>query len=126
MVTFSNNTSTRYFDWLHYANAKAQKLNASGWEASLSHTPLVSGDGRQGWADTHPGANPYSGPYAKQRAGNGWDPGPPIEVTDTIQSSQSHSKGACRETGGRCNLAAGKVWTLNKIGGDQGLNIDSH
>ena len=40
-VTFSNNTSTRYFDWLHCANAKAQKLSASVWEPSLSYTPLL-------------------------------------------------------------------------------------
>ena len=70
-VTFTNNTSTRYSDWLHCANATAQKLSASVWEPSLSYTPLVSGDCMQGRADTHPGANPYSGPYAKQRAGNG-------------------------------------------------------
>ena len=25
-VTFSNNTSTRYFDWLHCPNAKAKKI----------------------------------------------------------------------------------------------------
>ena len=41
-VTFSNNTSTRYFDWLHCANAKAQKLSASVWEPSLSYTPVAS------------------------------------------------------------------------------------
>ena len=107
-VTFTNNTNTRYFDWLHCANATAQKLSASGWEPSLPRTPLVLGNGRQGWADTHPGANPYSGPDAQQRASNEWDPGPPIEVTDTIQASQSYLKGVCRETGGRCNLAAGR------------------
>ena len=75
----------------------------------------------QGWADTHPGANPNSCPYANQRAGNGWDTGPPIELTDTIQSS----KGARGEAGGRRNPAVGKEWTLNKIGGDKVLSIDS-
>ena len=49
-----------------------------------------------------------------------------IEVTDTIQSSQSHSKGARGETEGRRNLAVGKVWTLNQIGGDKVVSIDSH
>ena len=124
-VTFSNNTSTRYFDWLHCANAKAQKLSASVWEPSLSYTPLVSGDCMQGWADTHPGANPNSCPYANQMAGNGWDPGLPIELTDTIQSSQSHSKGARGEAGGRRNPVVGTEWTLNKISGEKVLSIDS-
>ena len=80
----------------------------------------------QGRADTHPGANPYSGSYAKQRVGNGWDPGPLIEVTDIIQSSQSHSKGTRGEAGGRRNPAVGKEWTLNKLGGGKVLRIDSH
>ena len=47
-VTFSNNTSTRYFDWLYCASAKAQKLSASVWEPSLSYTPLVSGTACRG------------------------------------------------------------------------------
>ena len=120
-VTFSNNTRTRYFDWLHCANAKAQKLSASVWEPCLSYTPLASGDCMQGWADTQPGANPFSRSYVKQRASNGWDPGPPIEVTDT-----THLKGACGETGGRRNRVVGKVWTRNKIGRNKVLSIDSH
>ena len=80
----------------------------------------------QGWADTQPGANPFSRSYVKQRASNGWDPGPPIEVTDTILLSQSHLKGACGETGGRRNRVVGKVWTRNKIGRNIVLSIDSH
>ena len=55
----------------------------------------------QGWADTQPGANSFSRSYVKQKASNGCDPGPPIEVTDTILLSQSHSKGDRGEAGGR-------------------------
>ena len=40
-VTFDNNTSTRYSDWPHCANAKAQ-ISASVWEPSLSYTPPPS------------------------------------------------------------------------------------
>ena len=56
-VTFDNNTSTRYSDWLHCANAKAQRLSASVWEPSLSYTPLASGDGMQEWDDTKSDVN---------------------------------------------------------------------
>ena len=100
-VTFDNNTSTRYSDCLHCANATAQQLSASVWEPSLSYTPLASGDGMQEWADTKCDVYSLSRSYVKKRASNGWDPGPPIEVTDTILLSQSHLKGACGTTGSR-------------------------
>ena len=76
-VTFDNNTSTRYSDWLHCANATAQRLSASVWEPSLSYTPLASEDGMQEWVDTKSDVNSLSRSYVKQRASNGWDPGPP-------------------------------------------------
>ena len=61
--------------------------------------PLASGDGMQEWDDTKSDVNSLSRSYVKQRASNGWDPGPPIEVTDTILINQSHSKGACEANG---------------------------
>ena len=76
-VTFSNNASTRYVEWLYCASAKANKLSASAWEPSLPYTSLVSGDCMQGWEDTHPGAHSNACLYASKKAGNGWDPGPP-------------------------------------------------
>ena len=51
---------------------------------------------------------------------------PPVEVTDTILLSQSHSKGACGANGGRRHRVGGKVWKRNKIGRNQILTIDSH
>ena len=80
----------------------------------------------QGWADTHPGAHLCACLYARKRAGNGWDPGPPPKLNDTTQYRQPQPKGDRGEAGGRRNPAVGKEWKFNKIGRRQVLKIDSH